>query len=72
MKIPFFTTKAKASVSPPEAEELVVGKVLSLELFKKYLAELGYDFELFTDKDNKIYRFQRYVKSNVDENGDVW
>jgi hypothetical protein len=73
MKLPFLTTKTKTSFDPPkEVDELVVGKVLSLELFKEYLKDLGYDFELFTDKDNKIYRFERYVKPNTDPNGDCW
>jgi aspartokinase len=73
MKLPFLTAKTKASFDPPkEVDELVVGKVLSLELFKEYLKDLGYDFELFTDKENKIYRFQRYNKDNSNPNGDIW
>jgi hypothetical protein len=36
------------------------------------LKDLGYDFEIFTDKEGKIYRFKRYVAPSGDQNGDVW
>jgi aspartokinase len=72
MKIPFLTPKVRPQINPPETDELVVGKVLSLELFKEYLQELGYDFQVFTDKDNKIYRFERYIKPDVDSTREFW
>jgi hypothetical protein len=55
-----------------EIDASVVGKDLSLGTFRRELAELGYDFEVFADKDGKIYRFRRIIAKNELKDGDVW
>jgi hypothetical protein len=66
------TENPRKSSNEPEIDEAVVGKTLSLDLFKRELADLGYDFEVFTDRESKIYRFRRFVPSNDRTDGDVW
>jgi hypothetical protein len=72
MKIPFLKPKAEPQRKELEVDELVIGKVFSVELFKKYMAELGYNFEVFVDKDNKIYRFTRFANAQWNKDGDAW
>jgi len=55
-----------------DPEEAIVGKQLSLDIFRHELSNLGYDFEIFTDTTGKIYRFRRILPKNDDPNGDVW
>ena len=55
-----------------DPEEAIVGKSLSLDLFRKELAGLGYDFEVFADPGGKIYRFRRITPRNDNPDGDVW
>ena len=60
------------SSSSPEIDESVIGETFSPDLFRKECAELGYSFEIFVDKNGKIYRFTRIVPQDADKNGDVW
>jgi hypothetical protein len=55
-----------------EIEEIVLGRPLTVELFKEELSGLGYDFEVFAANDGKIWRFRRIPPRNERENGDVW
>jgi hypothetical protein len=55
-----------------EIDETIVGKTLSLDLFKTELAGLGYDFEVFADRDGKVFRFRRIAADNSMHDGDVW
>ena len=64
--------KPEASSSKPDIDESVLGKTFSPELFKEELKDLGYNFEIFVDKENKIYRFSRFVAPDVNTTGDVW
>lgn len=53
-------------------EEAIVGKSLSTDIFKSFCADLGYDFEIFTDTTGKIYRFRRISPDTSSKDGDVW
>lgn len=53
-------------------EEAAIGKPLSPELFREIFADLGYDFEVFADRDGKIYRFRRILPKDEHQDGDVW
>ena len=65
----------KGGTASPEnktPEEAAIGKPLSPELFSEYFADLGYDFEVFVDRNGKIYRFRRILPKNERQDGDVW
>jgi hypothetical protein len=53
-------------------DESIVGKTFSPDLFKEELKDLGYSFDIFVDKDNKIYRFQRIVPKEDLSEREVW
>lgn len=53
-------------------DESVIGKTFSLDLFKKYLSDLGYSFKVYVDKEDKIYAFERTAPREENVNGDVW
>ena len=65
---------AKPETSPRNIDigESVIGKTFSPDLFREELKDLGYDFKVYVDKDNRIYKFTRFTAPAIDENGDVW
>ena len=64
--------KLPRSPQTPEVGESVIGKTFSLDLFKKYLSDLGYSFKVYVDKEDKIYAFERTAPREENVNGDVW
>jgi hypothetical protein len=56
----------------PEIEEIVVGKTLTLDLFKQELLPLGYDFEVYINNFDRILRFRRIAPKEDRISGEYW
>lgn len=68
------TADSQENKNNSEMDDVLRDKLLTVDLFKNNCAELGYDMEIFTNREGFIYRFRR-IPPKVDgeiEAGGVW
>lgn len=60
----------KKEPEPDTSGDAMVGKLLTADIFRQNCADLGYDIEIFTNRDGIVYRFSRVPPKDNREEGE--